>query len=300
MLTTQEATMAAKNLDVFQIKEALAAGGALPFFQPILSESWDGVGYEALGRLVVNGDTLAPAQFLPILESAGLLPEFDQCITAKAIRQIADWRESCEVPLRLNVNASPETLRNGTFVSFIGQCLRDNGFPSALLTVELMETCSFWRDKDILATLRGLQSLGVNLAIDDFPEWEESTALLEWLGRETIRVRTLKLDRSVVRRACGRDLDSPYELSELHRARDEVSGYVRFADEHSLALVAEGVEDERDRMILTRLGIGTFQGFGLGRPQPAMQAYHLRQLTTSVVSVPQRTSVRALRFARVA
>lgn len=252
------------TLTAKQVKDAIPVG-VVPFFQPIVATSGV-ISYEALGRLVVSGETLAPGQFMPFLEGLALEAEFDREVTAKAIAQVAKWNAHRSVPVHIHVNASSQTLRDPGYVHFLREMLAAHRLAPELLTVEVVETCAFWKQKEVLATLSAVRWVGVQIAIDDFPCWEDPEALLSWLERDTVGISALKLDRSLVQDACRPDA-APVVLREVQR-------YVRLARQRGMTVVAEGVENDEQALAMQLLGADALQGFGIGRPCPAETAYH--------------------------
>ena len=95
------------------------------------------------------------------------------------------------------------------------------------------------------AALARLRALGVGLAIDDFGTGHSSLAYLKALPIDTI-----KIDRSFVRALP----DDPFDQAILEAV-------VHMARRLGLEVVAEGVEDERQRAALLALGVTRAQGF---------------------------------------
>ena len=102
------------------------------------------------------------------------------------------------------------------------------------------------------AALARLRALGVGLAIDDFGTGHSSLAYLKALPIDTI-----KIDRSFVRALP----DDPFDQAILEAV-------VHMARRLGLEVVAEGVEDERQREALLQLGVRRAQGFLFSRALP--------------------------------
>jgi EAL domain-containing protein (putative c-di-GMP-specific phosphodiesterase class I) len=103
---------------------------------------------------------------------------------------------------------------------------------------------------DVLAELR---QLGVEVSVDDFGTGYSSLAILQ-----RVAVNEVKVDRTFVRTM----LESSSDLA-IVRATVELA--------HSLGLrvVAEGVESEDLRDLLSSIGCDRAQGYHLGLPAPA-------------------------------
>jgi EAL domain-containing protein (putative c-di-GMP-specific phosphodiesterase class I) len=92
----------------------------------------------------------------------------------------------------------------------------------------------------------------VRLSVDDFGTGYSSLAYLERLP-----VHEVKIDRSFVFR--------------LERSEDAtiVRATIGLAHDLRLRVVAEGVENDLARRLVTDLGCDLIQGYGLARPMPA-------------------------------
>jgi EAL domain-containing protein (putative c-di-GMP-specific phosphodiesterase class I) len=98
--------------------------------------------------------------------------------------------------------------------------------------------------------LRRLRERGVRVCLDDFGTGHSSLSTLAHLP-----IDQLKLDRAFLAR-----------LGEDPSADRFLEAMFAFADALGLETIAEGVEHERQRITLRRLGCRYAQGFLLGRP----------------------------------
>lgn len=260
-----------KPLDLPLLAQAIKDGNAVPFFQPIIREEAHIVSYEVLGRMHIDGEIVAPAQFLPLLEKTPHNRDFDRAITIGAIRMAAQWQREASTHIHLHVNASRETLEDPHYAPFLREMLYAHDIAPETFAVEILETCSvFWENGLILNTLRELRATGIQIAIDDFPTCEEPENLLRWMHTQKVGdFQVLKIDRSLVQASCQKN------EARAESAIDEIMDYTDFAHEHGMRVVVEGVETEREIALMRDLGADEFQGFAIGKPQPSEKAYHL-------------------------
>lgn len=274
MLTTQEVIMTT-SVDAYSVQTSVPFG-ALPFFQPIVNLADSSVSFESLGRLRHEGVVLNPAQFLPHLEGTPALEQFDRAILAKSVAQIAEWKMRLKVHAHVHVNASSDALRSTSYAQYVHRLLTRSKVDPSQLTIEVIETCSFWKDEQILKTLAVLQAIGVKVAIDDFPAWSDPRGLLEWLTAQPRGVDYLKIDRSLVRKVCDLRQDGGLAFREIRE-------YVSVAKSLGIHTIAEGVEKVVDSEIMQFCGVDALQGYGIGKPVPA----HLAEQHFNISSTQQ-------------
>ncbi len=104
-----------------------------------------------------------------------------------------------------------------------------------------------------LTVLRALAARGVRLSIDDFGTGHSSLAYLDQLP-----VHEVKIDQSFVFRIATNPADSTI-----------VRATVTLAHDLGLRVVAEGVENDLAKSLVTEMGCDLYQGYGLSRPMPA-------------------------------
>ncbi len=265
MLTTTGKGATIMMHEIAKLRAAVPYG-VVPFFQPIIGLREEALSYEALGRLVVDDEILHPGQFMSQLEELSLMVEFDREVTAKSIALVARWNAHRATPIHLHVNVGKENLSDPGYVHFLREMLMAHQFEPHHLTVEVVETCVFYEHPNQCDTLRGIRELGVKLAIDDFPCWDDAATLMRFLERKAVDFTMLKLDRSAVTALCG-DESQTFD-------RTVVMEYLRRARALNLTIVAEGIEDLTAVPLLEQLEIDAIQGFAIGRPAPAAMVYH--------------------------
>ena len=239
------------------LARALRAGEIVAWFQPVVeAASCATVGVEALARWIhpVRG-LIPPAEFLPLAEERGLMPELFARMLRAACPPARAWLEAGAIR-QLSVNVSPSQFRSGTLAQETAALLAELGFPPAALTLEITEEV-LMSDLDRARTqIQQLAALGIGIALDDFGIGYSNIGYLRQLP-----FRTLKLDRSLT-----------VGLTEESKVRRVLGAIVDLARALDLEIVAEGVEDSQQALWLTHLGCRRLQGYLFGRPLPA-EAY---------------------------
>ncbi|MGW3808235.1 putative bifunctional diguanylate cyclase/phosphodiesterase [Micromonospora sp. NPDC005113] len=193
--------------------------------------------------------TLPPARFLPLAEETGLILPIDRWVIHEACRAAATWRDQApEATIAVNISAAH--LRRPDLIATVTEATADAGLAPRALTLELTESALIEGTEAVLERLRQLRELGIGIAIDDFGTGYSS---LSYLHR--IPATELKIDRSFVAR-----------LGADERAYATVEMVTRLAGAFDLAVVAEGVETERQHAAVTAIGCPRGQGYLYGRP----------------------------------
>jgi diguanylate cyclase (GGDEF)-like protein len=211
-------------------------------------------GVEALLRWndTENGLT-TPAIFLPILESAGLMPAVGVWVVRQAAADCRHWRSLGMAPIRVAVNISPPELRRRNAAREILEGIGDLAGESDWgIDIEITEGALFGDSSSCVHALRLLRAAGVRVAIDDFGTGFSSLWRLSQLP-----IDALKIDRIFTR-----------SLPTDRKACTLVSTIIGLAHAFDLTTVAEGVENQSQLDYLTREGCDESQGFLHSRPLP--------------------------------
>ncbi|ATJ84064.1 EAL domain-containing protein [Halomonas beimenensis] len=236
------------------LREALTNGELFVHYQPRYDIAGERIlAAEALLRWQSEAHGLVPpSTFIPIAENSSLIVELGRFVLGAACRQAAAWAAAgLEIPV--SVNLSPRQLHEPDLIRDIHEATRRAGLPTRLLELEITETHLMDSIDQLLPVLHQIRAMGVGLAIDDFGTGYSSLTYLKRLP-----IELLKVDRSFI-------VDVPGDPD------DEILLTAIISMAHSLGfrVVAEGVETERQRTFLERLGCDELQGFLLGRPQAA-------------------------------
>lgn len=192
---------------------------------------------------------IQPDQFIPALESSGLIIPVGLWVLGEACRQGFEWLER-GVWLDLSVNISARQLEYDQIVDDVKNVLTLSVYPADMLTLELTETTLMADVEDSIERLRLLKSLGIRLAIDDFGTGYSSIAYLRQFP-----VDGIKIDRSFVS-----------NIVETAEAASLVHTLIQLGKDLGLSTVAEGVETDAQRLKLIAEDADFAQGFLFARP----------------------------------
>jgi diguanylate cyclase (GGDEF)-like protein len=246
--------LAARMQVELELREALDGDLLEAYYQPIVSLV-DGspVGAEALARWHhPTRGMVPPDEFIPIAEEHGLIGKIGEAILNQACDQAIGWRHH-GAQAYVSVNVSPLELIQEDVVRRVKETLERTMLPPPLLQLEVTETSLINDTAKIAPALEGLRELGVRIAIDDFGGGTSSLTFLSALPIDVIKIDRLFIEG----------------LVERSHDRAIVAAVISLAQELELAVIAEGVETERQHAELRELGCRYGQGFLYARPQPA-------------------------------
>jgi diguanylate cyclase (GGDEF)-like protein/PAS domain S-box-containing protein len=193
---------------------------------------------------------LLPDRFIPIAEETGLIAPIGEWVLTEACRQNRAWQNEGLPPITVSVNVSALQFKEKRFAAIVAAALRDNGLESKYLELELTESL-IMQDVDLaVATMKELQTLGVQVSIDDFGTGYSSLSALK-----TFPVARLKIDKSFIGHL-------------PHNANDEAvtTAVISLGQKLNLRVIAEGVETPEQVKFLREHLCEEMQGFHFSKP----------------------------------
>ena len=257
--TAEMNQIALKRLMLDQdLRVAVEAKQFVLHYQPQLdSRNGRVIGVEALVRWCHPRDGLiSPAEFIPIAEESGLILPLGEWVLDEACRQLRAWRDSGIKDVTMAVNLSAHQLHAPVLLEQVAHTLEKHGLAGADLELEITESVAMHDPDAGIVKLKALRSLGVRLSIDDFGTGYSSLSYLKLLP-----IHTLKLDQSFVR-----DIESDSNDVAICTAT------IALAHNLGLVVIAEGVETEAQRLLLTSHQCDFMQGYLFSKPLPAAAA----------------------------
>jgi len=244
-----------------RLRGAIARGELAIVYQPkVALGSGELAGFEGLVRWrEPELGTLSPAEFVPIAEEFGLISELSDWVVREACRQIVAWREAGLGAVPVAVNLSPQQFRRDGIAARVAEILRETGAEPTLLGIEVTESVLLDDSERAIRELNALRALGCELALDDFGTGFSSLSVLRKLP-----VQIVKIDREFIS-----------EISTREDAAALTASIVAMAKSLWLRVVAEGVEKEAERELVTIWGCDEAQGYLFSLPVPADSASRL-------------------------
>ena len=267
--------VSARSALISEAEEALGAGHVQPWFQPqVCTDTGRVTGFEALARWAhPERGMIPPSEFLPAMEQAGLMERLSEAMLYRALSALRTWdKMGLDVP-SVAVNFAGDELRSPQLVDRIKWELDRFDIEPSRLTVEVLETVVSGTDDDVMTrNLHRLSALGCGIDLDDFGTGNASIGNIRRFA-----ISRIKIDRSFV--------SSIEDDPEQQRM---VSAILTMSERLGLGTLAEGVETAGAHALLSQLGCGHVQGFGIARPMPVDDAARwLERRRSAEARIPQ-------------
>jgi EAL domain-containing protein (putative c-di-GMP-specific phosphodiesterase class I) len=237
-----------------QIERALEAERFELYLQPIrsLHESSGMPHYEVLLRLRADGGLLEPGLFLGPAARRNLMPSIDRWVVRSLLIWLVNNRKLwAKMPGVFCINLSSQSMTDSEFINFVESAIEVSGLPPQALCFEVTERFASSGDISVAESMRRLEALGCEVALDDFGANAPSYGYLR-----TVPAHYFKIDGSLV-------VAAPTDRV----ARAVISSIVRMASDLGVQTVAESVESDSELQAVRALGVDYVQGFLVGKPQ---------------------------------
>lgn len=238
------------------LERAFQAGEFDLAFQPIVDlESGRVVALETLLRWTHSTrGTVAPAEFIRIVEETGLINDIGLWVLEQACAQTRAWQVSVpgQAQLSVYVNLSARQILRSQCTEEVARTLFETGLSPSHVVLEITESTLMEDVEGVSARLTELRGLGLRIAIDDFGTGFSSLGYLQRFPVDELKIAKEFVDAVV----------------DSRRTR-LVEAIIALARSLDLGTVAEGIEQTEQRDRLLGLGCTLGQGFLFSRPVSA-------------------------------
>jgi sensor c-di-GMP phosphodiesterase-like protein len=265
---------------VADMKQALAAGEFVPYYQPIVDiRSGQLRGAEVLVRWKKpDGSLVFPGSFIPLAESSGLILD----MTTDLMRRVcAEAGEAigCRPAMKISFNFAGQLFSGDAIVKEVRNIFSGSPIKLSQVVLELTERDPIENFTETRQVIAALQGLGVRIAIDDVGTGHSGLSYMLKLGVDIIKIDKMFVD------AIGTDRNSTTIVETL----------VDLAHNMRMDVVAEGVENFEQVMHLRELGIRSAQGYVFAPPLPGSS---FLQLIEAIDPLPVAAAEEKLASAR--
>lgn len=251
-----------------ELRNALREGQLEVYYQPVVDLAQGHINKaEALVRWHhPTFGLVEPSQFIPLAEESGLIIDIGNWVFQEAATCSKRWSDRFGFPFQVSVNKSPMQFlaltRDDDWLAF----LRGLGLSGSGISVEITEGVLLHASKTVTDQLLKYRDAGIQVAIDDFGTGYSSMAYLKKFD-----IDYLKIDRSFVS-----------DMPEDGANRTIAESIIVMAHKLGLKVIAEGIENEEQKSILSDAGCDYGQGFLFAHPLPATDFEKMVERTRSV------------------
>jgi len=226
-------------------------------FQPQYDVFSNIVGAEALLRWEHDGKLIPPDLFIPVAEQNRQIEVIGQWVLQAAVETVELWRQSKIISssFKIAINVSPVQYLQDSFIASIEQLIEQYPESMKLLQLELTESIFIEKIDSVVAKMKQIKDLGLQIAIDDFGTGYSSLSYLTKLP-----ISFLKIDKSFVRDI---NIDENKEVI--------VETIISMAHHMGMKVIAEGVETKRQLLFLRAKKCEFYQGYLFSKPLTVMQ-----------------------------
>ncbi|MDQ7067020.1 MAG: EAL domain-containing protein [Sulfurimonas sp.] len=169
------------------------------------------------------------------------------------MKQLSYWTQNNLFSGTLSLNLAAKLLAQENFIEIVQENLNSYNIDAKRIEFELIESDIMAKPEEAIKKLNSLHDLGVKISVDDFGTGYSS---LSYLKR--FPIDKLKIDQSFVR-----------DLPEDEEDCSIVNAIIALGESLSLTLLAEGVEEESQKLFLVENGCDNIQGYLYSKPLPA-------------------------------
>ncbi|NOZ37455.1 MAG: EAL domain-containing protein [Gammaproteobacteria bacterium] len=222
---------------------------------------------------------IPPDIFIGIAEERGHIIEIGRWVLERTLDQMTDWHAAglCDSGCfqRLAINVSPHQILSRNVVKEFARACVSHGFSPESIELEITETGITQYSDHIIENLQALSDKGFKIAIDDFGTGYSSLSRLQHFP-----VNILKIDRSFVN-----NMENGVSDAAL------VKSIIDMAHTLGFQVIAEGVEEASQLIMLMEFGCDIFQGYYFSKPVKAdeFMRYAKQQTWQSMISTDSIT-----------
>ena len=253
---------------VGRINQALAEDRFCLYAQPIVAlDGGNSINYELLIRMLgEQGEIIPPGAFLPAAERYNLIEKVDAWVVSHICALLAEHPIFCEKVNSISINLSGSSLTNQNFLESILSTFKDAGVSPSMVCFEVTETVAVSNLDSAIHFIQTLKESGFSFALDDFGSGISSFGYLKNLPLDY-----LKIDGMFIKNI----IEDPIDYAMV-KSINEIGHLM------GIKTIAEYVENDEIKVMLTAIGVDYGQGYGLGKPKPLKdliaQSEHFKRL----------------------
>lgn len=220
-------------------------------YQPLV-EAGSGrlLGVEALARWQCEKfGGVSPMEFIPLLESSGLIADTGKWVLQTAVNACKKWVEA-DPDFVIDVNVSYVQIQDSDFFSYVQNVMREESFLPKNLVLELTESYFVTEHERLKGIFEEIRGMGVRIAMDDFGTGYSTLAILKECPADIV-----KIDKAFIRNINASQFDATF-----------IRFVVELCHTVGIEVCLEGVETKDTYDIVSLMGLDIIQGYLFDKP----------------------------------
>ena len=200
-----------------------------------------------------------PDFFIPLFEENGQIKELDRFVWQEAAKQVRRWINMYGITIPVSVNVSRVDIFAPDLLDYIKKVVEDNELNPEDLHLEITETAYTDSVTTIIEVVNSLREAGFKVEMDDFGKGYSSLNMLT-----SLPIDALKLDMAFIK-----------DIAENNKEMSMVEFILEIARFLGVPVIAEGVENSEQYLLLKKAGCDIIQGYYFSKPVSTSEFGHL-------------------------
>ena len=231
------------------LSEAIELNQLRLVYQPIVDAvTHDTLVFEVLLRWNFEGESISPTEFIRIAEQHGQIVKIGTWVLQQGCLVAAQWQNEGERSPSVSINVSVLQLLEDNFISIVKHALETSGLDADKLYLEITESVFSANKSKMFSQIKSLQAMGIKVSIDDFGSEYSSLSVMQDLAFNTVKIDKTFVDKLE---------SSGFAI---------IKAVVQIAKALDCKVVAEGVENKQQALMLRNLGVDSLQGYYFAKP----------------------------------
>ncbi|MBR3737158.1 MAG: GGDEF domain-containing protein [Eubacterium sp.] len=195
---------------------------------------------------------ISSSDFIPIFERNGQISIIDNFVWRQTARQAAEWLKKYGSLFPISINLSRIDIFDSALEKTLDEMHSENGLPIGAIDLEVTESAYTENSDKLIEIIERLRSKGYKVQMDDFGSGYSSLNMLA-----DMPVDALKMDKAFIT-----DINSNPKRIQL------IELILHIAESLNIPVIAEGIENEEQLLLLQNLGCDMAQGFYFSKALP--------------------------------
>ena len=190
-------------------------------------------------------ENIPPNEFIPLAKKMNLDEDITAFVIGKAIQQLRKWQDAGVPTPIVSINLAPENFLLPNLYNYIKKTLKKYKIAPEQLEIEVTEETKLKYDEILINTIENIQSLGINLALDDMGDGFASIYDLVHY-----KFNTVKIDRQAID-----DIEHNQEQQII------IKSLLDLCHRLKVKTIVEGVERKEQFDLIREMGADEIQGY---------------------------------------